>query len=111
MSGNDWLKELMMLPARLHLASMAADEEANHALRKRLGDPEKRQACCEPRPDSFPQGLKVEDIAELREILELTSSIMAGHCPYYCCRVCGQEWFQDWEQLKFGGYIHVRKAP
>ena len=110
MSCGGWLKDLLMLPARLQVAVMAAKERANHALRKKLGDPAKRSSCCGSRPDSFPEGRKVEDIAELKAILERTSTIFMGYCPFYCCKVCGQEWFQDWEQIKFGGYIHVRKA-
>ena len=99
-----------MMPARLHVAAMTAEERAKHALRKRLGDPSMRPSCCGPRPESFQEGVKVEDIEELSGILERTSTISMGYSPFYCCKVCGQEWYQDWEQLEFGGRTHVRKA-
>ena len=27
-----------------------------------------------------------------------------------CSKICAQEWYEDWERLKFGGNTYVRKA-
>jgi hypothetical protein len=110
MSGDDWLKSLLMLPGRLDIAAREAATRIKHDRLNTGGDPAKRAGCCGPRPDSFAEGSHVADIPELKDILKSTGFLGNAYFPAYRCTVCGQEWFQDWEQLKFGGYIHVRKA-
>jgi hypothetical protein len=109
MGDRDWLKHLIMTPAYLHVAGIQAIARARHVFRRRLGDPSRRDECCGPRPDSFPKGMTVAKIPELRDILEQTSTF-GRIWPWYCCRVCGQEWFEDFESYGHGGWEHVRKA-
>jgi hypothetical protein len=52
----------------------------------------------------------VASIPELVPLLERTSSINGGYSPFFCCKICGQEWYEDFEPLKFGANICVRKA-
>jgi hypothetical protein len=52
----------------------------------------------------------VSSIPDLVQLLERTSTINGGYSPFFCCRVCGQEWYEDFEPQKFGGDIYVRKA-
>ena len=104
------LKRLLLLPAQAAVLDANAKEQAAHATRRKLGNPEKRSLCCGPRPESFAIGLQVKDIPELRDILEQTSSFWRGLVPFYCCKACGQEWWQTWEPQKSGGEIRVLKA-
>ena len=99
-----------MLPARLEIERRERRERIDHAHREKLGEPSKRSSCCARRPAVYPEGATVDDIPELADLLRKTSSLMFGYIPYYCCLACGQEWFQDWEQQKFGGLVHLRKA-
>lgn len=110
MSDGDWLLRLLMLPARLHLATRRIGHRIKHSRLNTGGDPTRRGVCCGPRLESFPEGRTVADIPELRDILKPTGYLLSEYYPAYRCEVCGQEWFQDWDQLKGGGYIHVRKA-
>ena len=110
MSDGDWFVRLLMLPGRLHMAAMQIKHRIRHSRLNVGGDPTKRGVCCGPRPDSFPEGKSVADIPELRDVLMQTGYLLSEYYPAYRCKVCGQEWFRDWEQLKFGGYTHVRKA-
>jgi hypothetical protein len=110
MSAGNWFKAILMLPGFLHINARAIAHRVKRSLRNRGGDLAKRSACCGPRQESFPEGRRVEDIDELKHILKPTGYLGIEYYPAYRCQVCGQEWFQDWEQLKFGGYIHVRKA-
>jgi hypothetical protein len=108
---NDaWLKRILMIPARVKVAKSAALQRVRHALRRRPGNASKRPQCCGPRPSSYPVNQKVSSIADLSQVLERTSTINGGYSPFFCCRICGQEWYEDWEQLKFGGNTCVRKA-
>lgn len=110
MSAGDWFKRLLLLPAWLHLLARQVRHRVEHSRLNKGGDPGRRGTCCGPRLESFPEGMKVSDIPELSGILKPTGYLLNEYYPAYRCEVCGQEWFQDWEQLKFGGYIHVRKA-
>jgi hypothetical protein len=110
MSDGHWLKDLLMVPGRLHIAVRAIAHRIKHARLNSGGDPAKRGVCCDPRPASFPEGKGVEDIPELEGVLKQTGYLLSEYYPAYRCTVCGQEWFRDWEQLKSGGYIHVRKS-
>lgn len=110
MSDDLWLKKLLMLPGLVDLRAREARHRREHDRLNFGGDPNKREVCCGPRPESFLEGQKVADIPELASILKSTGYLMNEYFPAYRCGVCGQEWFQDWEQQKFGGLIHVRKA-
>jgi hypothetical protein len=105
-----WLRVILTIPARLHIAKSAAFQRIRHTVRRRLGDASKRAQCCGPRPVSYPLNQRISSIPELLPLLERTSTINAGYSPFFCCKVCGQEWYEDWEQLKFGGNTYVRKA-
>jgi hypothetical protein len=109
--SDEWLKRILMIPALAVVASSIAVQQARHALRRRLGDPSKRAECCGPRPASYPVDQRVSSIPDLASLLERTSTVNGGYSPFFCCKVCGQEWYEDYEQLKFGGIICVRKAP
>jgi hypothetical protein len=109
MSDRDWLRHLIMVPAYLHVGAMGVAARVRHAMRRKIGDPSKRSECCGPRPEAFPKGMTVESIPQLEPILEQTTTF--GHMwPWYCCRICGQEWFQDIEMYGHGGLEYVRKA-
>ena len=110
MSDSDALKKLLMLPAIAHIWLREARNRREHNRLNVGGDPKKRSTCCGRRPDSFPEGKKVTDIPELADLLKPTGYLSNEYYPAYRCRVCAQEWFQDFEPLKFGGLIHVRKA-
>jgi hypothetical protein len=107
---DDWLKSLLLLPARLRVALMIARETSRHAEREKLGNVAKREECCGLRPRSFPDNSRVETIPELKTLLRRTSTINAGYSPYYCCTVCGQEWYESFIPEKFGGTVVVCKA-
>jgi hypothetical protein len=109
--SEEWLKRLLMIPALVVIGTNMAFQQTRHALRRRLGDPSKRAECCGPRPASYPVNQKVSSIPDLAPLLERTSTVNGGYSPFFCCRVCGQEWYEDYEQLEFGGNIYVRKAP
>jgi hypothetical protein len=109
--SDEWLKRILMIPALVVTVSSALLEEARHALRPRLGDPSKRAECCGKRPASYPVNQRVSSIPDLASLLERTSTIYRGFVPFFCCKVCGQEWYEDYEPLDFGANIYVRKAP
>jgi hypothetical protein len=75
--SDAWLKSILMIPARVHVAKSALAQRFRHWARRRL---------------------------------ERTSTINGGYSPFFCCKACGQEWYEDWEQLKFGGNTRIRKA-
>ena len=105
-----WLRAVLMVPARVHIAKSALLQRIRHAARKRFGDASKRPQCCGPRPAAYPVNQNVASIPELSALLARTSTINGGYSPFFCCKVCGQEWYEDWEQLKFGGNTCVRKV-
>ena len=109
--SDEWLKRLLMLPGLIHVRAREVRHLREHDRLNTGGDPGKRAACCGPRPESFPEGQTVPDIPELAPILKSTGYLANEYFPAYRCRICGEEWFQDWEQQKFGGLIHVRKVP
>jgi hypothetical protein len=108
--SDAWLKAILMIPARFHIAKSAAIRSVRHVARRRLGDSSRRVQCCGPRPATYPVNHKVASIPELVPLLERTSSINGGYSPFFCCKICGQEWYEDFEPLKFGANICVRKA-
>jgi hypothetical protein len=91
--SDEWLKQLLMLPARAHIAAMNAERKARIAARMRLGDPSEREACCGPRHDRFEKGRAVGQIPELSALLEPTTGNL-GFEAWFACRICGQEWIE-----------------
>jgi len=109
--SDEWLKRVLMIPALVVIVTSAALQQARHALRRRLGDPSKRAECCGTRPASYPLNQRVSSIPALASLLERTSTVNGGYSPFFCCTVCGQEWYEDYEQREFAGNIYVRKSP
>ena len=103
-------KGILMIPARIHIAKSTIVHRIRHRVRKRVGDASRRAQCCGLRPALYGVNQKVSSIPGLSLLLERTSTINGGYSPFFCCRVCGQEWYEDWEQLKFGGKTCLRNA-
>ena len=114
MSNGDWLRKILviplMLPAYAHVATMLARERARHALRKRLGNSAKRAQCCGPMCTIYPLGQAVKGIPELAAKLEQVSELNFGDTRWFSCRVCGQEWREDYECVGKVEKPHVRKS-
>lgn len=85
-------------------------EEGDRAALPRVGDPVRRAECCALRPDSYGRKRLVSDIPELNDILQARGTGMLGWIHFFQCRVCGQEWMEDWHQEKFGGDHEVKKV-
>ena len=57
--------------------------------------------CCENLTGPF-EGKKVEDIQELRDILEEERTDFSTWTTFYKCKVCGQLWIEKYEQRGHG---------
>ncbi len=98
-----WLTSLAM-SARL------SKEERNRDALPRVGDPAKRAECCGLRPDSYGRKPLVKDIPELKDILQARGTSMLGWVHFFQCKVCGQEWMEEWHQEKSGSDYEVKKV-
>jgi hypothetical protein len=87
-----------------------AEEERKRAALPRAGDPAKRVECCDLRPNSYGRTRTVSDVSELKDILQARGTGLLGWTHYFQCKVCGQEWMEDWHQEKFGGDYEVKKV-
>jgi hypothetical protein len=108
--GDKWLKQLLMVPARLDITARSIAEQARHANRPTLGDASVRDSCCTLRPAEFPIGQLIKKLPELRVLLVPVSTTDLGFTTWYACRTCGQEWIETVVQVGKVEDIQVRKA-
>ena len=101
--SDRWLKALLMTPAYAAISVSLAREKIKHAARRRIGNAALQPTCCDENPSRFSDGTTAKSLPAMQDKLERTSVLFAGYCPVYCCRVCGQEWIEEWEQERFGG--------
>lgn len=100
----------LLLPGYLHVIALSARERFRHARRPRLGDPALRLNCCGPLASDYPVGMEVKSIPELAAKLERVSSTNLNYTHWYACRICGQEWRENYESRGHADYPHVTKA-
>lgn len=98
-----------MVPAYVAVSIGVLSEKVKHAGRRRIGNKKLRAICCDENPSRFPDGTAANDVPAMKDKLERTSTVFAGYCPVYCCRVCGQEWIEEWEQQGFDGIQTLSK--
>lgn len=108
--GDEWLKQLLMIPARLDLTARSIAEQVRHANRGTLGDASVRGSCCALRPTEFPIGQSMKRLPELRELLDAVSTTDLGFTTWYACTTCGQEWIETVVQVGKVEDFQVRKA-
>ena len=78
--------------------------------RKRIGDPRKRQSCCDLRPENYgPNATKVTP-PELQDLLVQVGTLMLDWVPMYDCKVCGQGWQHWYTQERLSGTWELKKV-
>jgi len=80
-----------------------------HRFRRRIGDASKRSTCCGPMPAEYPKGSLISAVPDLAQKLDKVSELWGEHSAWYACRVCGQEWIEQFVPYPVEAPI-VRKA-
>ena len=102
---------VVRLPMKIGTAAILLKAQAQrigHRFRRRIGDRSKRASCCDPMPVEYPKGSLVS-IPGLAQKLDKVSELWAEHSTWYACRVCGQEWIEQFIAYPVEAPI-VRKA-
>jgi hypothetical protein len=71
-------------------------QRLRHPFRPRLGDSSKRAECCGQSPSEYP-GVNLARLPELTAKVEKVSELVDTYSVWYACRVCGQEWVEQFE--------------